>query len=121
MVSGLTKNDYEDRLRELKLETLEERRHQSDMLMVHKAMHGKGNLEASTWFEKPGTNRAKRSGDEPYNIKKKYGRLELRNKFFSLRTIEEWNAIPAELKGESNTFKFKKQYKQLRATLMDHA
>jgi hypothetical protein len=49
-------------------------------------MHGKGNLEASTWFDKPGTNRTTRSGDEPNNVKKKYGKLEVRNKFYAPAT-----------------------------------
>ncbi len=36
-VSGLTSTSYEDRLLELDLPSLEERRHQADMCMVHSA------------------------------------------------------------------------------------
>jgi hypothetical protein len=39
---------YEDKLQELGLSTLEERRHQADMCMVHKIMHKKGDLQPDT-------------------------------------------------------------------------
>ena len=51
--SGLTSTvyeDYEDRLRELSLPTLEERRRQgqADMKMVHKILQGEGGLKPGT-------------------------------------------------------------------------
>jgi hypothetical protein len=52
MISGLKSNTYEERLRELTLQTLSERRHQADMAMVHKVLHGRGGLDYTTWFEK---------------------------------------------------------------------
>jgi hypothetical protein len=53
-VSGLSSATYEEKLLELGLPTLEERRHQADMCMVHKILHGKGELKADTWFERDG-------------------------------------------------------------------
>jgi hypothetical protein len=44
MVSGLKSDNYSERLAELGLPTLEERRHQADMAMIHKIMKGKENL-----------------------------------------------------------------------------
>ena len=41
MISGLASNDYMDRLAELGLETLEERRHRIDMAQVYKIVTGK--------------------------------------------------------------------------------
>ena len=52
MVSGLVSREYKDRLEELNMESLEERRHQADMHMVHKIMREEGGLHHSTWFEK---------------------------------------------------------------------
>ncbi len=43
-VSGLTSTTYEGKLLELDLPTLEERRHQADMRMIHKILYGKGDL-----------------------------------------------------------------------------
>ncbi len=45
MVSGLRAVEYEQRLEELSLSTLEERRHQADMQMVHKIMHKESGLD----------------------------------------------------------------------------
>ena len=41
MVSGLVGRDYESRLLELGMVTIEERRHQIDMVQIYKILHGK--------------------------------------------------------------------------------
>ena len=50
MISGLASNDYMDRLAELGLETLEERRHRIDMAQVYKIVTGKDKVKSDTWF-----------------------------------------------------------------------
>jgi ribonuclease P/MRP protein subunit RPP40 len=50
MVFGLKSNIYEERLRELNMPTLLERRHQADMVMVHKILHEKGGLDGSHYL-----------------------------------------------------------------------
>jgi ribonuclease P/MRP protein subunit RPP40 len=88
MVSGLKSNIYEERLRELNLPTLLERRHQADMVMVHKILHEKGGLDHTTWFEKAENGpRSTRNTADPYNLKVKHGRLDLRRNFFGIRVI----------------------------------
>ena len=122
MVSGLKSHVYEERLRELNLPTLLERRHQADMAMVHKILHGKGGLDHSTWFERAENGlRATRSTADPYNLKVKHGRLDPRRNFFSIRVIEDWNRIPADVKRVGNSESFKALYRTQRATQMDHA
>jgi len=51
MVSGLRTNTYEERLKEIGLTTLEERRHQTDMIQTYKILHGKDRVEThgSRW------------------------------------------------------------------------
>ena len=44
MVSGLAGREYKGRLVELGLLSLKERRHQADMCLMHKIMHGIGGL-----------------------------------------------------------------------------
>ena len=77
MVSGLRGRTYEERLRELDLTTLEERRHQADMAMVHKIVHRQSGLEPETWFEMAGTRRNTRSAANPLNIAVRNGRLDI--------------------------------------------
>ena len=68
MESGLRGRAYEERLAELGLVTLEERRHQADMAMVHRIVHGQSGLDPATWFEMSGTRRNMRSAADPLNI-----------------------------------------------------
>ena len=65
-------------------------------------------------------NRGTQSGADPLNIRVKHGRLDLRRYFFSIRVIEDWNKIPAEVKSLKTRENFKKAYKELRARTMYH-
>ena len=99
MVSGLQSNTYEDRLRELGLTTLEERRHQADMVQTYKIVTGKDLVNKETWFKSvTETGRPTRSAADPLNLRPQASRLEIRRHFFSQRVIEDWNKIPASLK-----------------------
>ena len=51
MVSGLKGAVYEERLKELGLTTLEERRHQADMLQTFKIVRGIDKVNSETWFQ----------------------------------------------------------------------
>ena len=115
MVSGLRGRTYEERLRELNITTLEERRHQADMAMVHKILHGHSGLVPETWFEMVGARRSTRSAADPLNIAVRSGRLDLRRNFFSIRVIESWNEIPPDLKSVESAARFRAGYKKLRA------
>ncbi len=122
MVTGLASTSYEEKLAEVGLLKLEERRHQSDMHLLHKIMHGEGGLQASTWFElASGTSHATRSGADPLNIRVKTGRLELRRNFYSVRVINDWNRIPQEIKSRPGIARFKAEYKKFRAGEMHPA
>ena len=46
MIGGLKSGDYSDRLKELGLTTLEERRHQLDMVQVYKIVNGVGGVNS---------------------------------------------------------------------------
>ncbi len=102
--------------------TLLERRHQADMVMVHKILHEKGGLDHTTWFEKAENGpRATRNTADPYNLKVKHGRLDLRRNFFGIQVIEDWNRIPADMKRTEKSENFKATYRKMRETQMDHA
>ena len=50
MVSGLEGKEYHDRLREVGLTTLEERRVRGDMIETWKILNGKEDVSPATWF-----------------------------------------------------------------------
>jgi len=122
MVSGLKGATYEERIQELGLPSLEERRHQADMAMAHKILHGRGQLDHTVWFEKAGNGpRATRSAADPLSLRIMHGRLEVRRNFFSERVINAWNKIPANVKNILKTDSFRTKYKMLRASPMHPA
>jgi ribonuclease P/MRP protein subunit RPP40 len=51
MIAGLKSRDYSERLKELGLTTLEERRHQLDMVQVYKIVNGVGGVSSEQWFK----------------------------------------------------------------------
>jgi ribonuclease P/MRP protein subunit RPP40 len=114
MVSGLQSKTYEDRLRELGLTTLEERRHQADMVQTYKIVTGKDLVNKETWFKSvTETGRPTRSAADPLNLRPQASRLEIRRHFFSQRVIEDWNKVPASLKQAKNVKCFKRGYRTL--------
>ncbi len=93
MISGLKGESYEEKLLELDLPTLEERRHHADMVQTFKILvKGIDRVEHSTWFQLAAEGgRATRSADCPQNLQQMAARLEVRRNFFSNRVIESWN------------------------------
>ena len=117
MVSGLSGREYEDRLAELGLQTLEERRHQADMCLMHKIMHSEGGLNHEVWFTKASdSDRVTRVAADGLNVKVKNGRLDVRRNFFSVRVTSQWNAVPSHIKKMMPAHLFKRAYKRHRAT-----
>jgi hypothetical protein len=111
MVSGLQGRTYEERLRELRLTTLEERRHQLDMLHMYKLCSGKLDQDRADWFRPPppAAARTRRNAD-PLNVRPNHGRLEIRRNFFTVRVGEPWNMVPSEIKRAVTANGFKRAY-----------
>jgi hypothetical protein len=101
MVFGLRSREYEDRLRELEMTTLEERRHKADMLQMFKIMQGDGQQNPADWFRPPAAAEAAartRQHADPLNVRPNYGRLEIRRHSFAVRAGEPWNEVPGCIK-----------------------
>ncbi len=116
MISGLKGSTYEEKLEELGLTTLEERRHQADMAMVYKILTRKDDVEPGTWFT-PAADGARetRNATRHLNVKAKHGRLEVRKNAFSVRVSEKWNSIPPKIKKMTTLRGFKLAYASYRA------
>jgi hypothetical protein len=115
MVSGLRGRTYEERLKELGLTTLEERRHQAGMAHMYKIFTGKDGLRMADWFELPTASATRRRQHvDPLNTRPLYGRLETRSNFFTVRAGEPWNAIPGRIKHARTVSRFKRDYASYR-------
>ena len=111
MVSGLAGHEYEERLKELEMTTLEERRHQTDMVTVYKILTGKDDLDPEEWFEMvAAAPRATRVAADPLNVRVRHGRLEVRKHFFSVRVTDQWNKVPGDIKRLKSPASFKAAY-----------
>jgi ribonuclease P/MRP protein subunit RPP40 len=111
MVSGLTTDRYKERLKEIGLTTLEERRYRLHMVPTYKILTGKENVKSDTWFQlASGAARATRPAADPWNNRPQPARLDIRRNFFTNCLVEGWNKIPAELKMAKTAKGFKKGY-----------
>ena len=114
MISGLRASSYEEKLTELGLESLTERRLRLDMLQTFKILKGIDNVDYTKWFQTYGDiaqRRTTRLADHPLNIvMRSVPRLEIRKNFFSNRVIRPWNNLPNFVKDSVNVKLFKSNY-----------
>jgi ribonucleases P/MRP protein subunit RPP40 len=119
MVSGLKGRTYEEKLLELNMVSLQERRHQLDMVQVYKIVTGKDMVKKDTWFKGLGEGgRDTRASADPLNLRIPAPRLEIRRSFFSQRVPAQWNRIPAEIKAARTATAFKSAYRAFRRDQM---
>lgn len=117
MVSGLGSMSYEERLKELGMETLRERREELDMVETFKIMNGISNVQPGIWFDSataPDGGRVTRQAADPLNVRVAGARLDIRKHFFSVRVCEKWNSLPSDMKTCKNAKQFKTAYQKLK-------
>ena len=91
LIPRLRDMPYEDRLRELKLPSMEYRRKRGDMIQCFKIMKGLVRLDANKIFMPiPSTNT--RGHDQ--RVLRQQAHKSVRAKSFSQRTIRSWNSLP---------------------------
>ena len=114
-ISGLTSTNYEDRLKEVGLTTLVDRRLRGDMIEVWKVLHGAVDVNPDIWFDLASENsvRTTRQSSSPYNLKPKPWNLEIRKNFFSVRVVSHWNKLPLNVQNAPSIDAFKASYDKL--------
>jgi hypothetical protein len=119
MVSGLQSRDYEERLKELGLTTLEDRRRQADMLHMFKICNGMHGLDREEFFRPPTDAAARtRRNVDPLSVRPNHGRLEIRRNFFTVRAGDPWNLVPSEIKHARTPAAFKRAYAKHRNAMI---
>ena len=101
MMSGLSANDYESRLRELNMDSLETRRRKLDLMQAYKIVTGKDMVDSSIWFttQEEARSRITRQTEFGLNIvRTTVSRTDIRQNTFSQRVINQWNELPNEIK-----------------------
>ena len=111
MISNLRGRSYEDRLREVGLTTLVERRRRGDMITMYRVMSGKDRVDSTLWFDMA----TQREGATSTRQVRGYlnvdipqpGRHQLRRGQFSQRVAVCWNSLPDWVKKAATVNSFK--------------
>ena len=115
MISGLQSKEYEDKLKELNLQSLQERRIRYDMMQVFKLMHNYDDVDRRQFFQTAGEEsvRVTRQSSDALNILTTRCKTEVRRNFFTNRVAEHWNKLPENIKGAGNIKTFKSLYDKI--------
>ena len=108
LVWRLRNMEYDERLKELKLTRLEDRRIRGDMILTYRLINGKENVDYRKFFTLV---------DDHYDLrghKKKIERtnmsLDVRRYFFSRRVVKKWNSLSEDEVKAPSTAAFKRIY-----------
>jgi hypothetical protein len=115
MISGLKGTSYEEKCKELGIETLERRRKIQDMAQVYKLVHGIDKVERIKLFDHVQEGRTRLAAD-PLNMRTGVSRTDVRKNFFTQRVAVDWNRIERTDKNASNVQTFKSAYRNLLST-----
>ena len=112
MVAGLRSRNYEEKLKEVGLTSLEDRRSRGDMIQTFRIINGIDNVEPATWFtmanerEREGATSTRHNRDTTRLVEGE-SRYELRRNFYSQRVPSKWNLLPQATRQQSTVLGFK--------------
>ena len=119
-VAGLH-GSYEEKLKQVGLTTLAERRQRGDMIQSFKILNGIDDVNPRTWFT-PASDRISQptrstthilddgSSTPTLNVQVPKARLDLRRNFFSNRVVNQWNALPSHTQKSPSVNTFKNRF-----------
>ncbi len=113
MIPKLKELPYEERLVQLGLWSLEERRNRADLIEVFKMQRGLTQIPFDRFFELKNDYRTR---GHPLKLVKSTCRTDLRQHFFSERVINSWNNLSVEAVESTSLNSFKKRINLLRET-----
>ena len=116
MISNLKGKTYQEKLKETKLQTLEDRRLRFAMIQTYNTLNQKVDVDPGTWFTRvqETSQRNTRLSNNRMNLQLKQCRGEVRRNFFSIRVIQPWNDLPDEIRNAVNTETFKRLYDRVK-------
>jgi len=93
MIRGLEHLSCEERLRELGLFSLEKRRLQGHLVADFQCLRGVHKRAGEGLFTRAWSDRTRRKS---FKLKEGRFRLDIGNKFFTLRVVRHWHRLPRE-------------------------
>ena len=108
LVGKLRNKEYEERLKDLKLTKLQDRRIRGDMILTYRLLNGEEGINHEKFFK---------LSNEHYNLRyhsmkleKTFEHLNVRRNFFSKRIIDKWNSLTELEVSAPSTSAFKRRY-----------
>lgn len=103
-IVGIGDFEYEQRLRMLKLPSLEYRRRRGDMIEMYKIMHKIYDVSTTAHLFTINTSCTR---GHPFKLRKVSANFNLYLNFFTNRVVNNWNSLPEEvvMSGSVNAFK----------------
>ena len=93
LVPGFKELDYETRLKELNLPTLQYRRDRGDLIFVFKILHNLVDIDYSLFFSKKSDGHEINTRGHSLKLHKPRASKNIRINAFSHRIIDNWNAL----------------------------
>ncbi|KAK4818245.1 hypothetical protein QYF61_009420 [Mycteria americana] len=94
MIRGMEQLSYEEKLRTLGLFSLVKRRLQGHLIVAFQYLKGAYKKDGDRLFSRACCDRTKGNG---FKLKEGRFRLDIRNKFFTMRVVKHWNRLPREV------------------------
>ena len=108
LIPSLEHLTYEERLKELNLYSLKDRRTRGDLILMYRIMSGDIKVNQNQLFEMAKDNRTR-----GHNLKvhiNKVCKTSIRQNFFTERVAEPWNALPSYIVNSTTVDQFKHNY-----------
>ena len=112
MLSDAKGNTYEEKLKDVGLTTLTERRERGDAIEAFKTLNGFNRVDKTQWFEieseeqRPTRQNTviSEEGERRKNnvLKVDKARLEVRKNYFNIRAAKVWNNVPDDVRDKKN-------------------
>ena len=105
------RGSYDERLKALKITTLEKRRIRGDAIEIFKCLHGVWSINSESLFtlrDPEGPRTRQQQSFMPLTIPR--ARLDIRKYFFSVRAANIWNDLPSSIRESNSVNIFKNAY-----------
>jgi ribonuclease P/MRP protein subunit RPP40 len=109
LIEGLKDLTYEERMRELKLTSLETRRIRADMIEVYKIINGLEGLKSEDFFDFVDLRKGSSTRGHKYKMYKKRFRSNFGKFSFGNRVVNEWNILTDFVVSAGNINEFKRR------------